>query len=128
MWTPHEIRISLENLKNEFQFRMPQMQTLLCQERFLLRLNQLKEGKNYIWKGGSLLVRRYQPIQQIPRFTVDLDLEAWKISVSKTKEIFKQAIGIDLKDGFKFFRIRKEHNEKRNSLWRGKIFHRLVFI
>ena len=55
MWTPHEIRISLENLKNEFQFRMPQMQTLLCQERFLLRLNQLKEGKNYIWKGGSLL-------------------------------------------------------------------------
>ena len=43
---------------------MPQMQIFLCQERFLLRLYQLKEGKNYIWKGGSLLVRLYQPVDQ----------------------------------------------------------------
>ena len=47
------------------------MQTLLCQEHFLLRLYQLKEGENDIWKGGSLLVRRYQPQNQKPRFTVD---------------------------------------------------------
>ena len=102
MWTPHEIRNHLENLKTKFHFKMPQMQTLLCQERFLLRLYHLKEGKNYIWKGGSLLVRRYQPPHQKPRFTVDLDIEAWKTSVSKTEEIFKKAMKFDLKDGFKF--------------------------
>ena len=106
MWTPHEIRNRLENLKTKFHFKMPQMQTLLYQERFLLRLYHLKEGKNYIWKGGgSLLVRRYQPPYQKPRFTVDLDLEAWKTSVSKTKEIFKKAMAVDLKDGFEFLGI-----------------------
>ena len=108
MWTPHEIRSQLENLRDNFHFKMPQMQTLLCQERFLLRLYQLKEGKNYIWKGGSLLVRRYQPQNQKPRFTVDLDLEAWKTSISKTEEIFKKAMKVDLKDGFKFFHVKKE--------------------
>ena len=70
MWDPHKIRNQLESLKNTCHFRMSQMQTLLCQERFLLRLYQLKEGKNYIWKGGSLLVRLYQPVDQKPRFTV----------------------------------------------------------
>ena len=64
MWTSHEIRNRLEGLKDKFHFGLPQMQTLLCQERFLLRLYQLREGKNYIWKGGSLLVRRYQPTNQ----------------------------------------------------------------
>ena len=87
---------------------MPQLQTLLCQERFLLRLYHLREGKNYIWKGGSLLVRRYQPQNQKPRFTVDLDLEAWKTDVSKAEEIFKQAMTVDLKDGFKFSSVKKE--------------------
>ena len=100
MWDPHKIRNQLENLKNKFHFRMPQMQTLLCQERFLLRLYQLKEGKNYIWKGGSLLVRLYQPMDQKPRFTVDLDLEAWNISLIKTEKVFKNAMNVDLKDGF----------------------------
>ena len=102
MWTPYQIRGRLESLKDKFHFRLPQMQTLLCQERFLLRLYQLKEGKNYIWKGGSLLVRRYQPVHQKPRFTVDVDLEAWKVNVSKTKNILKKAMNVDLKDGFQF--------------------------
>lgn len=121
MWTPHEIRNRLENLKDKFYFKMPQMQTLLCQERFLLRLYQLKEGKNYIWKGGSLLVRRYQPPHQKPRFTVDLDLEAWKINVSKTEETFKGAMAVDLKDGFKFFNVKKEPM-KRETPYGGKRF------
>ena len=108
MWDPYKIRNQLENLKNKFHFRIPQMQTLLCQERFLLRLYQLKEGKNYIWKGGSLLVRLYQPVDQKPRFTVDLDLEAWKISLIKTEKIFKKAMNVDLKDGFKFYSLKKE--------------------
>ena len=32
MWTLHEIRSHLENLKDKFHFKMPQMQTLLCQD------------------------------------------------------------------------------------------------
>ena len=79
MWTPHEIRNHLEDLQDRFHFKMPQMQTLLCQERFLLRLYQLKEGKNYIWKGGSLLVRRYQALHQKPRWTVDLYRSGLKV-------------------------------------------------
>ena len=121
MWTPHQIRNRLENLKNKFHFRLPQMQTLLCQERFLLRLYQLKEGKNYIWKGGSLLIRRYQPIHQKPRFTVDIDLEAWKISVSKTEDVFKKAMNIDLKDGFQFSSLSKD-TMKRETPYGGERF------
>lgn len=121
MWTPHEVRNNLENLKDKFHFRLPQMQTLLCQERFLLRLYQSGTGKNYIWKGGSLLVRRYQPRQQKPRFTVDLDLEAWKISVLKTEEVFKTAMTIDLNDGFQFFKLKKEPM-KRDTPYGGERF------
>ena len=104
------------------------MQTLLCQERFLLRLYQLKEGKNYIWKGGSLLVRRYQPAHQKPRFTVDVDLEAWKVNVSKTESIFKKAMNVNLNDGFQFFNLSKDTMKRENSLWRGEILYRVVFI
>ena len=121
MWTPHEIRNNLENLKDRFHFKLPQMQTLLCQERFLLRLYQIRAGKNYIWKGGSLLVRRYQPRHQKPRFTVDLDLEAWKVDVLGTEEVFKTAMAIDLKDGFQFFKLKKEPM-KRDTLYGGERF------
>ena len=114
MWTLHGIRSRLENLRDRFHFKMPQMQTLLCQERFLLRLYQLK-------KRGSLLVRRYQPPNQKPRFTVDLDLEAWKTNVSKTEEIFKKAMTVDLKDGFKFSHVKKEPM-KRETPYGGERF------
>ena len=122
MWNPYKIRNQLENLKSKFHFRMPQMQTLLCQERFLLRLYQLKEGKNYIWKGGSLLVRLYQPVDQKPRFTVDLDLEAWKISLMKTEKVFKKAMNIDLKDGFNFYSFKK-NAMKRQTPYGGDRFY-----
>ena len=121
MWTSHQIRKHLENLKNKFHFRLPQMQTLLCQERFLLRLYQLKEGKSYIWKGGSLLVRRYQPSQQKPRFIVDLDFEALKISISKTEDVIKKAMNIDLKDGFQFFNLSRD-TMKRDTPYGGDRF------
>ena len=121
MWTSHEIRNRLESLKDKFHFKIPQMQILLCQERFLLRLYQLPEGKNYIWKGGSLLVRRYQAFNQKPRWTVDLDLEAWQISMSKTEMILKKAMNVDLKDGFKFFNISKSIM-KRQTLYGGERF------
>ena len=121
MWKPHEVRNKLENLKDKFHFRLPQMQTLLCQERFLLRLYQFKKGKSYIWKGGSLLVRMYQPCHQKPRFTVDLDLEAWKVNVLRTEELFKRAMAVDLKDGFQFFELKKEPM-KRHTPYGGERF------
>lgn len=121
MWTSHEIRNKLENLKDKFHFKLPQMQNLLCQERFLLRLYQFKTGKNYIWKGGSLLVRRYQPHHQKQRFTVDLDLEAWKVNVLGTEEVFKTAMAIELKDGFQFFKLKKEPM-KRDTPYGGERF------
>ena len=121
MWNPYEIRKRLESLKDRFHFKMPQMQILLCQERFLLRLYQLKEGKNYIWKGGSLLVRRYQALHQKPRWTVDLDLEAWKTSMSKTEDVLKKAMDINLNDGFKFFHINKDIM-KRDTPYGGERF------
>lgn len=121
MWKAHEVRDQLEQLKDKFSFRLPQMQSLLCQERFLLRLYQFKTGKNYIWKGGSLLVRRYQPPYQKPRFTVDLDLEAWKVDVLKTEELFKKAMTVDLKDGFQFFKLKKEPM-KRDTPYGGDRF------
>ena len=121
MWTSHEIRSRLEDLKDKFHFRLPQMQTLLCQERFLLRLYQLREGKNYIWKGGSLLVRRYQPPNQKPRFTVDIDLEALKISIAKTENVFKKAMSIDLKDGFQFSSLSRD-TMKRDTPYGGERF------
>ncbi len=121
MWNPHEIRKRLENLQAGFHFKMPQMQILLCQERFLLRLYQLEEGKNYIWKGGSLLLRRQEALRQKPRWTVDLDLEAWKISMSKTEAVLKKAMNIDLKDGFKFLHISKDIM-KRDTPYGGERF------
>ena len=121
MWNPHEIRKHLDSLQTRFHFKMPQMQVLLCQKRFLLRLYQLEEGKNYIWKGGSLLVRRRQTLHQKPRWTADLDLEAWKISMSKTEAVLKKAMDIDLKDGFKFFHISKDIM-KRNTPYGGERF------
>lgn len=119
MWKKHEVRKKLEDLKDKFNFKLPQMQTLLCQERFLLRLYSLKEGSCYIWKGGSLLVRRYQPNNQKPRWTVDIDLEAQKIGISKTEEIFKKAMSINLKDGFNFLEIKKE-GMKRDAPYGGE--------
>ena len=121
MWNPHEIRKHLESLQARFHFKIPQMQVLLCQERFLLRLYQLEEGKHYIWKGGSLLVRRNQALHQKPRWTADLDLEAWKISMSKTEAVLKKAMDIDLKDGFKFLHINKDVM-KRDTPYGGERF------
>ena len=121
MWTAYKVRGYLEKLKDRFHFKLPQLQILLSQERFLLRLYKITEGKNYIWKGGSLLVRRYQPLHQVPRFTVDLDLEAWEVSIFKTEELFKKAMAIDLNDGFRFFQVKKE-SMKRETPYGGERF------
>lgn len=101
IWNPSEIRKELADQSKKYGLRMPQMQTLLSQERFLARLYQLDDGQKYIWKGGSLVLRLYQNLE-IPRFTVDIDLLAQGIDFAKTEDVLKQAMQVELDDGFKF--------------------------
>lgn len=55
--------------------RLPQLQLLIAQDGFMARLASLKEGKLFVWKGGSLMLRAYRHLQN-PRFTTDIDLLA----------------------------------------------------
>lgn len=100
-WNPYQIREKLALEAKRLNLRMPQVQLLLCQERFLSRLMQIKEGKYFIWKGGSLILRKYQALKT-PRFTVDLDFLAKGIDIKATELIFKKAVSINLEDGFEF--------------------------
>ena len=90
---------------------MPQMQTLLSQERFLARLCQLKESRYYIWKGGSLLLRLYQHLE-VPRFTVDIDFLVRGMEIVQVQDVFLEAIKIDLDDGFHFKSLSKSKMER----------------
>ena len=86
---------------------MPEMQLLLAQERFLARLLSIPEGKNYIWKGGSLVIRRYNQLA-VPRFTIDIDLMMRGSTVDCSHRDFCRAMSLDLNDGFQFLDIQKE--------------------
>lgn len=71
---------------------------------FLVRMTSLPEGQNFIWKGGSLVLRAYRALE-IPRFTVDIDLMIQGHTIEKTTEIFETACKIDLDDGFAYRKI-----------------------
>jgi hypothetical protein len=73
VWNQKNIRDQLIKKSKEMGLRLPQMQMLPAQERFLARLYSIPEGKYFIWKGGSLLIRKYSNLE-IPRYTVDIDL------------------------------------------------------
>ena len=45
IWTSAQVREVLEKRATEFGLSMPQVQTLLSQERFLARLCQLEENR-----------------------------------------------------------------------------------
>jgi predicted nucleotidyltransferase component of viral defense system len=90
---------------------MPQAQLLLAQERFLFRLAQVDEEKNLIWKGGSLILRRYTEMKP-PRFTADIDLLVQGLAFTDGEELIHQALKIDLHDGFEFGRITKSPMER----------------
>ena len=72
--------------------------------RFLARIISTHEGQNFIWKGGSLVLRAYQTLK-IPRFTVDIDLMIQGLDINKTTDIFESACSINLGDGFAFSEI-----------------------
>jgi len=98
---PEIMRKKLADAAKERKLRMPQVQLLLAQERFLARLGTMKEGKLFIWKGGSLVLRKYSPLTP-PRFTVDIDLLSLGIKIAAVNEVFQRACAIDLEDGFVF--------------------------
>ncbi len=105
------VREALEKKATELGLRMPQMQTLLSQERFLARLCQLRESRHYIWKGGSLLLRLYQHLE-IPRFTVDIDFLVRDMEIVQVQDVLLEAMKIDLKDGFHFKSLSKSKMER----------------
>jgi hypothetical protein len=68
-----EIWQKLAQLAKQLGLRMPEVQLLLCQERFLARLGSIAEGRSFIWMGGSPILRLYR-IESLPRYTIDIDL------------------------------------------------------
>lgn len=104
---PMTIKAELAKIGKTKGLKMPEMQLLLAQERFLARLLSLPEGKNYVWKGGSLVIRRYNQLAK-PRFTIDVDLLVQGAKVDDTQEDFNRALSVDLGDGFGFKNIQKE--------------------
>lgn len=101
VWNQQSIRDALIIKSKEMGFRLPQMQMLLAQERFLARLYSLPEGKHFIWKGGSLIIRKYSSLE-IPRYTVDIDLLLKGIDYKNTLGLLQKACNINLNDGFDY--------------------------
>ena len=93
---------------------------LLCQERFLARLGSIPEGRAFIWKGGSLIVRLYRTVA-IPRYTIDVDLTVGGISSDSVRGVLEKAMRIDLGDGFVFTGI-TAHSMERDTPYGGERF------
>lgn len=103
-WNPQLIREKLIEKSKQLKIRLPQMQMLLAQERFLARLFSLEEGRFFVWKGGSLLIGEYSTLE-IPRYTVDIDLLLKGTDFKNTLDILKKACATSLDDGFEFSNI-----------------------
>lgn len=101
VWNQKEIRDLLVQKSKGMGIRLPQMQMLLAQERFLARLYSLPEGKYFIWKGGSLLIRRYSSLE-VPRYTVDIDLLLKGTDYKNTLGLLEKACKLNLEDGFDY--------------------------
>lgn len=99
-----DLRSRLVSAAKTLGLRMPQVQLLLAQERFLLRIASVDLNQNMIWKGGSLILRRYSHMKP-PRFTSDVDLMVKGATVLEGEELIREAAILDLCDGFKFLEI-----------------------
>ena len=62
-WNPQVIREKLIEKSKALKIRLPQMQMLLAQERFLASLFSIDEGHFFVWKGGSLIIREYSTLE-----------------------------------------------------------------
>lgn len=106
-----DLRTRLATAAKQLGLRMPQVQLLLAQERFLFRLAAADEDKKLIWKGGSLILRRYSQMKP-PRFTSDVDLLARGLDIAQAEEVIREAMELDLEDGFQFFDIKRTPMER----------------
>lgn len=103
--SPAKIRVALIEKGKMLGLRLPQMQLLLAQERFMARLAKTEYAQKFVWKGGSIILRLYK-IPEITRFTVDLDLLLNGLKIGDVAIIFKKCCDLDLKDGFDFSNVR----------------------
>lgn len=91
--------------------RTPDVQLLLAQERFLARILYYPEGRSFIWKGGSLVLRAYRNLSP-PRFTVDLDFLIRGITIPEAASFMTTAALTDLSDDFEFFDVTSSPMER----------------
>lgn len=108
---PKGLRDHLAARAKELGLRMPQVQLLLAQERFLARVATADKDQKLVWKGGSLVLRQYTALKK-PRFTSDLDFLARGIAFEEAEELLLAAAKIDLKDGFQFLGVTKSEMER----------------
>ena len=99
-------QVIAETAKN-LGLRVDQLELLLSQERFMARLSSLPQGSNFVWKGGSLILRLYQNLPQ-PRYTLDIDLLLQDLKMEKVENIFELAMKVQLNDSFEFLSIKKD--------------------
>lgn len=110
-WNEVELKNKLTAISKGLGLHITQAQLLLAQERFLARLLNVDGGVFFVWKGGSLILRKYSRIE-IPRFTIDIDLLVKGTKVENCEQIFNDAIKINLHDGFKYSKISKTGMER----------------
>ncbi len=103
--SPSKIRAALVEKGKTLGLRLPQMQLLLAQERFMARLARTEYAQKFIWKGGSIILRLYK-IPEITRFTVDLDLLLRGMEIDEVATVFKKCCEIELDDDFVFSNVR----------------------
>jgi len=114
--SPHRQRLS--DTVKRLGLTLPQVQILLVQERFLERLVTVDRKHQLIWKGGSLLLRRYSAIQP-PRFTTDLDFLVRGQTVEDAIQTLNKSAQVDLEDGFAFT-FKKQVPMKRDTPYGGE--------
>lgn len=94
----------IREIADKIGLKIPQIEILLAQERFMARLGTVEEGKHFVWKGGSLLLRLYRSIPT-PRFTIDLDLLVRGFKVDDVSSLLEKVAAVNLGDGFRFTQI-----------------------
>lgn len=94
----------LRAIATKLGIRTPDVQLLLAQERFLARLLSHPDGRSFIWKGGSLVLRAYRNLCP-PRFTVDLDFLIRGITIPDATTVISMATKNNLDDDFEFFDV-----------------------
>jgi hypothetical protein len=87
---PKSLRDKLAERSKDLGLRMPQVQLLLAQERFLARVATTDNDRRIIWKGGSLVLRQYTALAK-PRFTSGIAFLARGIAFEDAEALLVRA-------------------------------------